>query len=611
MLIISKGLKMAKLDKNEELINTSLTYPLNKNFILRKKKYIKKILLNNKYLVEKKIAILGGSTTSEIKNILELFLLNSGIKPSFYESEFNKYYEDALFGNDALNTFNPDIIYIHTTNVNISSYSKMQENEDEVNKLLKNEVNKYKSIWKSLSKHNCAIIQNNFDYPIDRSLGNLDSYDIHGRTHLINQLNLEFAKSAREITNLHINDINYLSSYIGLKNWLDKSLWYRAKYALSFDAIPDLAFDLSKIINSIFGRTKKCLVLDLDNTCWGGVIGDDGLDGIHIGTETALAESYTSFQKYTKELKDRGITLAVCSKNDLKNAKEGLEHPDSILKFNDFTSFKANWKPKHQNILDIAKEINISTNSLVFIDDNPVERDLVTSQVASVSVPNIGSDVIDFIDYIDRNGYFEPITLSSDDINRNQYYEDNKKRANEQAIFKSYDEFLTSLEMKAEIKSFSSIYLDRITQLTNKTNQFNLTTKRYTAGEIDNITNSDKYIKIYGKLSDKYGDNGLVSVSIGQLKNQQCHIDLWLMSCRILKRDMEFAMLDELIAQCKEKGVFEVVGYYYKSAKNNMVSDLYEKFGFTLDGANGEDTIWKFNIENYENKNKFIEVVHD
>ena len=336
--------------------------------------------------------------------------------------------------------------------------------------------------------------------------------------HLINQLNLEFAKSAREITNLHINDINYLSSYVGLKNWLDKSLWYQAKYALSFDAIPDLAFDLSKIINSIFGRTKKCLILDLDNTCWGGVIGDDGLDAIHIGTETALAESYTSFQKYTKELKDRGITLAVCSKNDLQNAKEGFEHPDSILKLNDFTSFKANWEPKHQNILDIAKEINIGIDSLVFIDDNPVERDLVTSQISSISVPDVGSDVIDFIDYIDRNGYFEPITLSSDDINRNQYYEDNKKRTNERAVFKSYNEFLSSLEMTAEIKPFSSVYLDRIVQLTNKTNQFNLTTKRYTAGEIDNIANSDKYIKLYGKLSDKYGDNGLSSCIYWSIK---------------------------------------------------------------------------------------------
>jgi FkbH-like protein len=602
---------MARLNKEEILIHTSLSYPLNKNFILRKKKSIKKILLNNKYLEERKIAILGGSTTSEIKNILELFLLNNGIKPYFYESEFNKYYEDALFGNETLSTFKPDIIYIHTTNVNIERYSNLQESEDEVNRLLNNEVNKYESIWSSLSKYDCAIIQNNFDYSIARSLGNLDSYDFHGRTYLINQLNLEFSKSARKIKNLYINDINYLSSYIGLENWFDKSLWYQAKYALSIDAIPDLAFDISKIINSIFGRTKKCLVLDLDNTCWGGIIGDDGVEGIQIGTETAVSESYTSFQKYTKELKDRGITLAVCSKNDLQNAKEGFEHPYSILKLNDFTSFKANWEPKYQNIKDIAKEINIGSNSLVFIDDSPVERDMVASQIPSVSVPNVGNDVIDFIDYIDRNGYFEPITISSDDINRNQYYEDNKKRSDAQATFASYGEFLTSLGMKAEIKSFSSIYLDRITQLINKTNQFNLTTKKYTTGEINNIANNHKYIKIYGKLIDKHGDNGLIAITIGQLKYKQCHIDLWLMSCRVLKRDMEFVMLDELVARCREKGIFELIGYYNKSVKNSMVSDLYEKFGFELYGRNGENTIWKLNIENYENKNKFIGVVSE
>jgi FkbH-like protein len=377
------------------------------------------------------------------------------------------------------------------------------------------------------------------------------------------------------------------------------------------DAIPELAFNISKIINSIFGKSKKCLVLDLDNTCWGGVIGDDGLDGIHIGTETAIAETFTSLQSYAKELKQRGITLAVCSKNDFKNAKEGFEHPESILCFDDFTSFKANWGPKHQNILDIAKEINIGIDSLVFIDDNPVERDIVFSQIPSVSVPNVGSDVINFIDHIDRNGYFEPISLLPDDINRNKYYEDNKKRAVEQSTFKSYDEFLVSLDMTATIKSFSSIYLDRITQLTNKTNQFNLTTNRYTAGEIENIANSDKYIKIYGKLTDKYGDNGLIAITIGRIEYKQCHIDLWLMSCRVLKRDMEFAMLDELVRQCKEKRISEIVGYYFKSAKNNMVSDLYEKFGFILSKANNEDTIWKLDILNYENKNKFIGVTND
>ena len=588
-----------------------LTYPFDCDLILRKKKSIKKELLLNDNLIEKNIAILGGSTTSEIKNILELFLLNNGIKPNFYESEYNKFYEDALFGNDRLDKFSPDIVYIHTTNKNIIKYPEYKDSEAEVTTLLSNEIKRYKSIWNTLSKFDCAIIQNNFDYTLDRSLGNLDCSDMHGKTYFINQLNFEFSNSSREIQNLYINDINYLSSYLGLKNWFDISLWHQAKYALSLSAIPELAFSISKIINAILGKTKKCLVLDLDNTCWGGVIGDDGLGGIHIGTETAIAEVFTSFQKYAKELKQRGIILAVCSKNDFKNAKEGFEHPESILKFNDFTSFKANWDPKHLSIIEIAKEINIGINSIVFIDDNPVERDIVFSQVPSVAAPDIGTDVINFIEHIDRNGYFEPISLLTDDINRNQYYEDNKKRAVEQSTFKSYDEFLVSLDMTAEIKSFSSVYLDRITQLTNKTNQFNLTTKRYTAGEIENVVNCDDYIKIYGKLTDKYGDNGLIAITIGRIEEEQCQIDLWLMSCRVLKRDMEFAMLDELVRQCKEKGVSEIIGYYFKSTKNNMVLDLYEKFGFDLIAANGDDTVWKLDISNYENKNQFLGVSND
>ena len=592
-------------------MNIDLEYPLDIDKILRKKKSIKKELLNKKNLVEKNIAILGGSTTSEIKNILELFLLDSGIKPNFYESEYNKYYEDALFGSDALDKFNPDIVYIHTTNKNIIKYPEFEDSEEEVFALIKNEIERYKSIWSSLSKYDCPLIQNNFDYTINRSLGNLDFYDIHGKTYFINQLNDKFSQEARVIKHLYINDINYLSSYIGLKNWFDKSLWYQAKYALSMSSIPELAFNISKIINSIFGKSKKCLVLDLDNTCWGGVIGDDGLNGISIGIETAIAEAYTSFQKHVKELKQMGVILAVCSKNDFKNAKEGFEHPDSVLKFNDFTSFKSNWDPKHLNILDIAKEINIGVDSLVFIDDNPVERDIVFSQIPATSVPNVGNDVIHFIDHIDGNKYFEPTSLLIDDVNRNKYYKDNKKRSQEQSVFKSYDDFLVSLKMRAEIKSFSSIYLSRITQLTNKTNQFNLTTKRYTIGEIESIATSDEYIKIYGKLIDKYGDNGLIAISIGRIEENQCHIHLWLMSCRVLKRDMEFAMLDELVRQCKEKNVLEIIGYYYQSDKNNMVFDLYEKFGFVLSDTNGEDTIWMLDISNYENKNKLIGIEND
>ena len=587
------------------------SYPLDSARLLRKKKSIKKELLQKSNFVQKKIAILGGSTTSEIKNILELFLLDNGIEPLFYESEYNKFYEDALFGNSTLDTFNPDIIYIHTTQVNIVNFPSMTDSAAVVDETLNSELKRYSVMWKSLQKYNCAIVQNNFDLPVERVLGNLDCYDIHGKTHFINRLNQAFASEAREIANLYINDINYLSAYVGLKTWFDRSLWYQAKYAVSLEAIPELAFNLSKIMMAIFGQSKKCLLLDLDNTCWGGVIGDDGVDGIVLGNETAIAEAYQTFQKYVKALKERGVTLAVCSKNDVANAKEGFSHPDAVLKVEDFTSFKANWEPKHHNIDAIAKEINIGIDSLVFVDDNPVERDIVSSQLPSVMVPDIGDDIVAYIDYLDKNGYFEPISLSQDDVQRNKYYADNKKRVEEEASYGSYDDFLRSLKMTAEIKVFTALYLERIAQLTNKTNQFNLTTKRYASAQIEQIANDESYIKLYGKLTDKYGDNGLIAIMIGKLKEQELHIELWLMSCRVLKRDMEFAMLDAVVKVCETRGVLQIVGYYYESVKNKMVSELYKDFGFELIDTDNDDSMWKLDIKNYKNKNKFIEVNND
>lgn len=376
-----------------------LKYPIDSNAILRKKKSIKETLLQSRNFVLKKIAILGGSTTSEIKNVLELFLLNSGIKPIFYESDYNKYYEDAIFGNEKLNCFNPDLIYIHTSIVNIQSFPKLNDSEEDVIKLINGEATKFRSVWQELLRFQCPIIQNNFDYPMQRNLGNLDRYDIHGKTYFIDQLNMLFSKDAREISSLYLNDINYLSAYIGLENWFDQSLWFQAKYALSMKAVPELAFNISKIINSIFGDVKKCLVVDLDNTCWGGVIGDVGMEGIEIGNETAISQSYVAFQQYVKELKERGVSLAVCSKNNIENAKKGFEHPDSVLKIDDFAIFKANWHTKSQNIIDIASEINIGVDSLVFIDDNPVERDIVSTQVVDVAVPNVGDDVCYFTNH--------------------------------------------------------------------------------------------------------------------------------------------------------------------------------------------------------------------
>ena len=394
----------------------ALNYPLDVQHILRKKGSIKRALLETDKFLNLNVAILGGSTTTEIKNILEIFLLDRGVRPTFYESEYNMYYEDSLFGSSDLEAFSPDIIYIHVTNKNIRKFPEFSANIQEIEQLLGDEISRYKEMWASLKRFDCMIIQNNFDYPLNRSLGNLDSYDVHGRSWFINRLNNEFSESARNISNLFINDINFLSAHFGIRHWFDPSLWHRAKYAVSMDAIPELALNITNIILAIKGLSKKCLILDLDNTCWGGVIGDDGIHGISIGQENAIAESFTVFQHYVSELRDRGITLAVSSKNDLKNAEEGFTHPDSVLNLTDFTSFKANWDGKDVNIEAIAQDINIGLDSLVFIDDNPVEREIVRSQLPSVAVPNVGNDVIDFIDFIDRNGYFEPISLSKDDI---------------------------------------------------------------------------------------------------------------------------------------------------------------------------------------------------
>ena len=585
-----------------------LEFPLDNESILRKKKSIKKQLLGVGHKIEKNIAILGGSTTAEIKNILDLFLLKKGIQANFYESEYNQFYEDALFNNSKLTAFKPDIIYIHTSHVNILNFPEINDSEAVVNSLLDREIERFRSVWQSLSQYNCAIIQNNFDLPADRSLGNLDFSEVQGKTHFINRLNLAFAKESRAIANLYINDINYLSANMGIRHWFDRNLWYLAKYALSYMAIPCLALNLSNIVNAIFGQTKKCLVLDLDNTLWGGVIGDDGIHGITLGKETALGEAHTDLQRYAWELKQRGIPLAVCSKNDAVTAKEGLMHKDNILTYSDMSIFKANWEPKYQNLQEIAAELNIHADSLVFLDDNPVERDVVTAQMTEVAVPDIGDNVVHYIDHLDKNGYFEVVSLSSDDKQRTTYYQENKQRTAELATFDNYQEFLLSLQMEAEIQSFTPLYHERITQLINKTNQFNLTTKRYTLGEVESITENNQYIKLYGRLTDKYGDNGLIALTIAAVKKNQCHIDLWAMSCRVLKRDMELAMLDSLIHHCTQHGITEIIGYYYKSKKNQMVSQLYEQLGFVLIEQNHDDTVWRLQVNNYTNLNSTIRV---
>jgi FkbH-like protein len=332
------------------------------------------------------------------------------------------------------------------------------------------------------------------------------------------------------------------------------------------------------------------------------------VDRIQIGRETPVAEAYTAFQEYCLSLERRGILLAVCSKNDEEIARQGFEHPDAVLKLEHISCFKANWEPKHENILAIAKELSLGVESLVFVDDNPAERAIVEAQLPGVAVPDVGSDVSRFAAIIEQGRYFETISMSEEDLARGALYQSNAARSQAEAKFADYGEYLDSLEMTAEIDSFKSVYLERIAQLTNKTNQFNLTTRRYTLSQIEAIARDEAYIGLYGRLSDRFGDNGLISIVLGRREQNVLHIDLWLMSCRVLKRDVELAMLDALAECASSVGVGRIMGYYIPTKKNAMVADHYRRLGFGLVSTDPETgaTSWVLDLSGYRVRNRHI-----
>ncbi len=528
------------------------------------------------------------------------------------ESEYGKYFEDVVVDDSRLRKFEPDITFVHTSQVNLVNAPRILDSEDAVEDCLKAELSRYQTIWRKLSEEiGGLVIQNNFDIPPLRALGGLDSTELFGRTNFLMRLNFEFAAAARRNSKLIINDIHYLSSTIGLDQWFDPDYWFSYKMAVSHTGTVHLAHAFAKLVRAAYGKASKCLVLDLDNTMWGGVIGDEGIAGIKIGKETAQGEAYTAFQQYCLDLNKRGVLLAVTSKNEPENAIQGFQHPDTVLKLEDFTSFMANWDHKPGNLERVAKEVNISLDSLVFVDDNPAERALVKAQLPQVAVPDVGSEVSRFARFIDREGYFETIRLNTDDAYRTAMYAENRERAAGESRYSDYSEFLESLQMKAEIGAFSPIYMDRLTQLTNKTNQFNLTTKRYTMSGIQEMADSPEFITLYGRLADRFGDNGLVSIVAAKLADQAAHVDLWLMSCRVLKRNMEHAMLDALAARAREKGAKRILGYYLRTPKNHMVSNHYEKLGFSLlsKEQDGSTSKWSLDLDNYEQRNKHIKEI--
>lgn len=584
-------------------------YPLDTKMLYRRKVKIRRELSAKNNLLKKKVAVLGGSTTNEIVEQLANFLLYYGILAEFYQSEYGQYWQDAVFGNSQLEVFEPDIIYIHTSWRNIEIFPQIENSKEEVCQMLDTEYHRFETMWKALEeKFKCPIIQNNFDRPNYRLLGNRDVWDYRGRSNFIACLNLKFYDYAHRHNNFFINDLDYLAQDYGLSEWNNSLYWYMYKCAMCMDAIPFVAQSVANIIKSIYGKNKKVLVLDLDNTLWGGTVGEDGVEGIEIGLDASKGQVFFEFQQFCKNLKDIGVLLAINSKNEMENALMGLNHPEGVLKPDDFVEIKANWNPKNQNIQEMANELTLGVDSFVFVDDNPAEREIVSVSCPEVAVPSL--DVAEnYIKVLDHSGYFEVTALSHEDMKKTEMYHAKIEAGKALASYADYGEYLDNLQMEVQVSDFKPIYIQRIAQLTNKSNQFNLTTLRCTEDEIRNMQYDSNHICLCGRLTDKFADNGLVTVVIGKIKDEALHIKLWLMSCRVLKRGVEDVMMNVIVGEAKKRKISKIIGYYYPTSKNVMVKDFYGTMGYTKVSEDKDGHAeWELVIEQYELKSLHIRV---
>jgi FkbH-like protein len=440
------------------------------------------------------------------------------------------------------------------------------------------------------------VVQSNFAPPAFRSLGNHEARHESGFARFVSRVNLAMADSAPAYVTIH--DLDHLSATWGRWAWDDSRYFHQAKLPCSPEMLVDYAYDLSGIILSLRGQARKCLVLDLDNTLWGGVIGDDGLAGIRLGQGDPEGEAFIAFQKYAKALKERGVILAVCSKNTESVAREVFEkHEEMVLRLGDISCFMANWEDKAGNIKRIAEQLNIGMNSLVFVDDNPAERAIVRDVCPDVAVPEMPEDPAEYVEALDRYRYFETMTISAEDLQRTAFYRASTERETLEASATDMDSFLISLELRAKVVPISAANLERSAQLIGRSNQFNLTTRRYSTADLQAMLKKPDWVTRTISLKDRFGDNGLISVVLANIEQESLRIDTWLMSCRVLKRGVERLQLDDLAEIARARGLSKIVGEYIPTAKNALVVAHYKSLGFEKigEGPDGR-TRWQLDV---------------
>jgi FkbH-like protein len=405
-------------------------------------------------------------------------------------------------------------------------------------------------------------------------------------------VNLELGFTAPPF--VQICDVEFLAARFGSVRAHDPRAWFESKQLYAADFMVHVAHEVNHIVSGLRRGTKKVVALDLDNTLWGGVIGDDGLEGIEIGDTSPRGEAFKAFQHYLKSLTHRGVLLTVCSKNDEGKALEPFEkHPEMVLRRSDFVSFKANWEPKSENLRHMAKELNLGLDSFVFVDDNPAEIEIVRQFVPEVETVHLGTDPSAFIELLTSRRFFEPLTITSEDLDRVNQYQSETRRKELESSCTDMAAYLRSLLMTAVIAEFQSVDVPRIAQLINKSNQFNLTTRRRTESEVRSVMNDPACACFTVRLADRFGDHGLISVVVCRAHAGVMEVDTWLMSCRVLKRQVEEEVLNEIVRLARERDCFLIRGRYIPTAKNDMVRDLYPRMGFSPAGQEGQDLLFE------------------
>ena len=544
-----------------------------------------------------KIGLLGAFTTQLIRPLLELACYRDGIDAEIYESEYGVFRQEVLDPTSGLRRFEPDVVIFATSHREAALPPVVEDPDAAVDRLVADQVALWRVCNDELRAH---VIQHDFDLPLVDSMGHLSRVHGSGRNRVLQRANEALRAAAP--AGVSVLDFDGVAAEFGKERWFDASLWYLAKQHPAPAALPTLVDAYAMHLRALFGLTKKVLALDLDNTTWGGIVGEDGVDGIEVGGHSPVGEAHQALQAYAKELRERGVVLTVCSKNNDADAREPFErHPEMLLRLDDIAVFKANWQDKATNLRETAEALGLGLDSFVFLDDNPTERAWVRNQLPEVAVPEIGNDPSRYLEILQRHHYFDSLTLSEEDRLRAADYAANARRAELEQSATTMEEFLASLDMSAQVERFDELNLPRITQLVNKSNQFNLTTQRHTREQLAAFAESGAHVARAFRLKDRFADNGLVGVMIGHHEDGDATlvIDLWLMSCRVLGRRMEELMCGVLMEAARERGATRVEGRYLPTAKNAMVSDLYPRLGFESLGegpADGE-TRWLYDLE--------------